>query len=188
MLNDTVKYLAKRLKESGLFASVSGIVDIVAEHSANGGEPMQYPAFYTGADSLRFVANFDFRTGVAFFLSGRTTTNQEAGKRACATFLRENQRPVLYVIAKRPGPDSIADLQSRLTKLLTIRNTPEARTETNSTIIRGIPTGFDTDAETVLRDVFRNVDIPHRHDLVFMRVDLSYDSYQYTDCLTTSCP
>lgn len=188
MLNDTVKYLASRLSALPYIKTVSGIVDIVEQPSLSGGDPMLYPAVYTGSDSLRFVTSYDFRTGLAFFLRGRATKTIEAGKRAGATYIQERQRPELVIIAARPDKESTDNMLATLTKTLTVRNTTEARTATGSTVIRGIPASFATEPDDVLRDVFANVDIPHRHDLVFVRAELDITSYYYTDCITTVCP
>lgn len=189
MLDATVKYLTTRLSDTGLFASVNGIVDMITEPSSKeGAPPMRYPAIYKGKDAARFISLFDFKTGVAFFLPGRTTSSAEQSKRVCASFIRESQRPELYVITRRDEAGSLEALKLRLTRALTITNSKSAREATGASVINGTVTAFETDPETVLRDVFENIDIPHRLDLAFIRVDLSYDFYYYSDCLIPACP
>ena len=54
-------------------------------------------------------------------------------------------------------------------------------------MLYSIVTGFEKDKELITRDIFKNMDIPAKMDLMFLRADLEINVKYYPDCIKIDC-
>jgi len=184
MLPDIVKYLNSQLTG---FTSVHGLVEIITQPRTDDSAQKKFPALYTGKDNLQQLTKFDFKTGLVFWLKNRVTNTMQESNRGGKNYIQQDLRPICYVITKRPDKTSIDDFEKYIYQRFVLNNSREIREATNYNRIRGYVTSIETNPETVTKDIFENIELPLRHDLMFVKIEMDITAFYYTECLTNVC-
>lgn len=188
MLEEVISNRNTAITALNLFREVKGLCKFIGK-SKEDGTVMTFPAIYEGNDSLKFVTQYDFRNGVLFHVQREAVSIErlDTGMRANNDLLRYNYPMQCIAII---GAKSIDDSNYTPDKLgwnvsnLLSGNINSLRATLGLNRIDLQLEGVNTESNQI-DEIFSNVEIKFKHELVLITVDYTVILDGYQDCFTT---
>lgn len=188
MLAEVIENRNTQISGLNLFREVRGLCEYIEKPKADG-ELMTFPALYEGNDALKFVTSYDFRNGVCFHVMNGQITNEllDTGLRANNDLIRVTYPLQLIAIHRRSIIDDTnytpEKLGQNLLHILRDRSINSLRATLDLNRI-GVEVGsIDTDKARI-DDVFQNVDIKFKHELMIVVIEYNIILEGYDNCFT----
>ena len=187
MLEEVITNRNAALTTLNLFKEVKGLCKFIGK-SKEDGTVMTFPAIYEGNDSLKFVTQYDFRNGVLFHVQREAVSIErlDTGLRANNDLLRYNYPMQCIAIV---GAKKIDDNNYTPDKLgWNLSNKINGRI--NSLRLTLGLNAVNVDVENIntednqVDEIFTNVELKFKHELVIATIDYSVLLDGYQDCFT----
>lgn len=173
MIESVVDYLNTQIQTLNVFKEVHGVAQRVDERNSGDDLIRSYPAIYSGKDSLKFVTNYDFRSGVLWHQrNGEVGIEQLERIIATSANIQQTHPMRLYAIHRKAYNDtqySADEILANLIHKVNQRNINSLRTSLALNRIVVEVTGTVTGVQ-LLDEVFTNVDIKFKHELDIMAI------------------
>jgi hypothetical protein len=184
MKSAIASYFQKQLEKKNIFASVHGLAELITETKSDGTGSKTFPALYKGNDALRYVTNFDYKNGLAFFLKGDESITEGESKRGDSRYMTYSVNLQFYCIVKRANED---ELINELLNVLQIDNKKSNRAAFGVNAVRAFVSSYTTGADNVLPDIFSGIDIKAGHDMSYINMTVSFTASYYDSCIKIKC-
>jgi hypothetical protein len=185
MLFKIINIYLDRLKSTKYFQEVHGLAEIITEtRTDNPTLVKSFPAVYKGSDSLKFVSTYDFSNGFCYFISKEKSIEQDETKRANVMLLTEDITLTFYGVAKHTDVEGFV---TSIQRALEIKNEKALRKLTGAVGILAFPSNVNTDKDELLDEMFENIDIKKRHDIMVVKCDITLNVSYYNKCITNDC-
>ena len=178
------EYLKTQIQPLNIFKEVHGLAEIVTETKSDGTGVKSFPALYKGKDSLRYITNFEYHNGMAFFLCDSETQTLGESKRSDSRYINYSATLSFYGIVKRT---SKYELITTISRKLLIDNQKSVRQQLGVNTISGYVSRIVTGAESVLPNIFTGIEIKSVHDLSYIGIEVSVTASYYEKCLISKC-
>jgi hypothetical protein len=189
MIKEVIAHANTNVQTLNVFKEIQGLCEYLYQPKVSEereGEIMKFPGFYRGKDSLRFVTSYDFRNGCFFHvLNGDTVIEPLESNRANKEFLRYTTPVKAFGIHRR---NVIEDSEVGGIKLalnvfhqLQEKNINSLRATLNLSSISIEVESYTTTSEQ-FEEVFENVDVPRRSDIVIIGFPYRIVLEGYKEC------
>lgn len=188
MIDKVITYINTQISDLNIFKDVKGLCEFVEqeESSEYSTTIIKFPAYYNGKGQLLNVTDYDFRNGVIFHLkNGDVTSEQLESMRSETKFLKYTFPIKLVCMHLKQTIDDSAytpdkfglNLMSKVNQLSI--NPLRSILKANKIYVNANSYTTDKDA---LDDIFQNVEIVFRQELVIVTLDYQIFVEAYQKC------